>query len=78
MLDSKDFIEGDYEKYIQPLTKANMSQLFIQNFGGWSKETSKRKFFNVLKNGLVKLFFLEDQFIGYVSYSSEKKDLSLT
>jgi len=68
----KSYQEGDYEKYIKSLTKENMEQLFVENFGGWSDEVSDKKFFSVLENGFVKLFFLENEFVGYVTYESEK------
>lgn len=71
---AKDYVKGDYEKYIKSLTKTNMCQLFKKNFGGWSDETSEKKFFEVLKNGFVKLFFIENTFVGYVSYNSEKNN----
>lgn len=70
----KEYVNGDYEKYIQSLTKENMCELFIDNFGGWSDEVSKNKFFEILKNGFIKLFFLQNKFAGYVSYCSEKND----
>lgn len=70
----KDYSEGDYEKYVQKLTKDNMQNLFEENFGGWSDEVSEKKFFEVLKNGNVKLFFLEGDFVGYVSYEIEKNN----
>ena len=46
--------------------------MFIDNFGGWSDLVSEKKFFEVANNGFVKLFFLKDVFIGYVSFNSEK------
>lgn len=73
-LKPRNFLEGDYEKYIQNLTKNHMKQLFIDNFGGWSNKVSKDKFFKVLKNGFVKLFFLENDFVGYVTYEVEKNN----
>lgn len=73
-LTSRDYSEGDYEKYIQKLTKDNMEKLFIQNFGGWSDEVSRNKFFDVLKKGTVKLFFLDDIFVGYVSFEVEREN----
>ena len=47
-LEPKPYQEGDFEKYIQLVTKENMQQLFIDNFGGFSDETSKKKFFETL------------------------------
>ena len=71
-LESRNYQEGDYEKYIQSLTKENMQKLFLENFGGWSDEVSKKKFFKVLDTGFVRLFFLENNFIGYVSFNVER------
>jgi GNAT superfamily N-acetyltransferase len=73
-LEIRDYTEGDYEKYIQSLTKENMQKLFLDNFGGWSDEVSKNKFFKVLADGYVKLFFLEDSFIGYVTFNQEENN----
>lgn len=73
-LNHRDYQESDYIEYIQNLTKQNMEQLFIDNFGGWSDEVSKNKFFDVLKNGIVQLFFLEKVFIGYVTFNTEKNN----
>ena len=67
----KDYTEGYYQKYIQTLTKENMEQLFIANFGGWSDEISKQKFFDIVKLGFIQLFFIKDRFIGYISYNLE-------
>ena len=75
-LENKNYIDGDYEKHIKPLTKNNMQQLFIDNFGGWSDEVSEKKFYDVVKNGFVELFFLDDEFVGYVSFNVEKNDCS--
>jgi len=71
-LESRNYQEGNYEQYIQSLTKNNMQKLFLENFGGWSDEVSKNKFFKVLDTGFVQLFFLEDNFIGYVSFNVER------
>ncbi len=71
-LNSRDYIKGDYESHIKFLTKQNMEQLFIDNFGGWSDSVSEKKFFNSLDNGFVRLFFLKDVFVGYVSFNLEK------
>lgn len=68
---SRNYIEGDYERYIQPLTKDNMKELFEHNFGGWSDDVSKNKFFDVVSLGFVELFFLNEQFVGYVSFNVE-------
>jgi len=73
-LSSRDFVDGDYQRYIRPLTKENMEKLFIDNFGGWSDLVSEQKFFNIVKEGFVRLFFLEDTFIGYISFGSEEED----
>lgn len=70
-LTSRPFQEGDYEKYIQKLTKDNMKEHFVKNFGGWSDSVSKDKLFKVLREGVVKLFFDEDKFVGYVSFNVE-------
>ena len=75
-LEIRDYKDGDYEKYIQSLTKENMQKLFLNNFGGWSDEVSKKRFFEALSNGYVKLFFLKNSFIGYVSFNPEKKNLN--
>ena len=71
-LTSKIYNKKDYEKYIKTLTKENMQKLFLENFGGWSDSVSEKKFFEVLNDGFVRLFFLNDVFIGYVSLNSEK------
>ncbi len=71
-LNFRDYIKGDYEKYIQVLVKDNMEQLFIENFGGWSDLVSEKKFFDVVNSGFVQLFFLDDIFVGYVSFNPEK------
>ncbi|MCK5108012.1 MAG: GNAT family N-acetyltransferase [Nanoarchaeota archaeon] len=75
-LDIRPYQKGDYEKYIQSLTKENMQKLFLENFGGWSDSVSEKKFFEVLKTGFVRLFFLNNEFIGYVSLNSEKNNPS--
>lgn len=71
-LTPKNYESDDYNKYIKELHKDNMQKLFIDNFGGWSDEVSKNRFFDVVKNGFVQLFFLKDKFIGYVSFNTEK------
>lgn len=71
-LKSRSYLKGDYEKFIKKLTKDNMQKLFIENFGGWSDAVSEKRFFNVVENGFIELFFLDDIFIGYVSFNSEK------
>jgi len=71
-LESRNYIKGDYEKYVKSLTKQNMEQLFIDNFGGWSDLVSEKKFFDIVNRGFVQLFFLEDVFVGYVSFNAEK------
>jgi RimJ/RimL family protein N-acetyltransferase len=71
-LELRNYIEGDYEKHIKSLTKENMRYLFIDNFGGWSDEVSEKKFFEVLNNGFVELFFLKDELLGYVTFNQEK------
>lgn len=71
-LDSREFIEGDYEKFICSITKDHMKDLFIKNFGGWSDEVSRNKFFEILESGFVRLFFLNDEFVGYVTFSLER------
>ena len=72
----RDFIGGDYEKYIKEMTKIHMKKYFMENFGGWSDELSRDKFFKVLANGYVKLFFIKDMFVGYVTFNPEIKDPS--
>ena len=74
MLKFRNFEEGDYETYIQELTKNNMKQLFLDNFGGWSDEVSAKKFFEVEKTGHAWLFFLKEKFIGYVTFGVEKNN----
>lgn len=71
---TREYQEGDYEKYIRTLTKDNMQDLFKKNFGGWSNQVSDKKFKNIIKDetGHVDLFFIEDLFVGYVSYNEEK------
>lgn len=71
-LKPRNYQEKDYEQYIQSLTKTNMQKLFLENFGGWSDEVSKKKFFKVVENGFVELFFLEGVFVGYVSSNMER------
>jgi len=73
-LTSRNFQEGDYEKYLQKLTRNNMRDHFVKNFGGWSDTVSKNKLLKVVKEGVVKLFFAEDDFVGYVSFNSEKNN----
>jgi len=73
-LRNRNYLQDDYEKYIQPLVKENMQQLFIENFGGWSDAVSKNKFFETLKIGSIQLFFKEETFVGYVSYEEEKNN----
>lgn len=73
-LKSRSYVKGDYEKFIKKLTKDNMQKLFVDNFGGWSDVVSKKRFFNVVNNGFIELFFLDDLFVGYVSFNSEKYD----
>ncbi len=69
---SKEYREGNFEVLIQPLLRENMKQLFIDNFGGWSDVVSKDKFFEVIQEGIVQLFFKEKEFVGYISASPEK------
>lgn len=73
-LTSRNYVYGDYEEYIQGLTRDNMRPLFVKNFGGWSNAVSKKKFFDVLSSGFVRLFFLNELFVGYVSFASERDD----
>ena len=73
-LEMREFFEGDYEKYIKSLTKENMQKLFLENFGGWSDLVSQEKFFKVLAEGYVKLFFLKNSFIGYISFNQEENN----
>lgn len=73
-IQSRSYVKGDYELFIRSLTKDNMEQLFIENFGGWSDEVSSNKFFDVVKKGFVELFFSDDVFLGYVSFNLEKND----
>ena len=56
---SRAYKDGDYEKYIQSLTKENMQQLFIENFGGWSDELSQNKFFKVCQSGGISMVIIE-------------------
>ena len=69
-----DYKDGDYDKYIKDLTKENMEQHFITNFGGWSDLVSEKKFMILADNGFIKLIFLKDIFIGYITFNKEKKD----
>ena len=73
-LESKKYQEGDYEKHIRTLTKTNMQELFKKNFGGWSNQISDKKFKNIINDetGHVELFFIDDLFVGYVSYNEER------
>ncbi len=70
----RNYIEEDYDNYIKVLIKENMEQLFIDNFGGWSDEVCKKKFFNIVKQGFVELFFFDNVFAGYVSFNIEKNN----
>lgn len=72
----KEYLEGEYEKHILPLTKSHMQQFFIDNFGGWSDEVCEKRFFKTLKDAFVKLFYLENVFVGYVSYSLEENNVN--
>lgn len=71
-LTERDYREGDYESYIQKLTEEHMRLYFEEHFGGWSAKLSKKKFLDVLKTGLVKLFFLKDKFVGYYTVEVER------
>lgn len=71
---SRPFQEDDYESHIESLIEENMKQLFISNFGGWSKEVSERKFLDIAEFGFVEVFFEDHKFIGYVSVGPEKND----
>jgi GNAT superfamily N-acetyltransferase len=51
-----------------------MENYFVKHFGGWSDEISKKKFFDVIANGFVQLFFLGEDFVGYVSFNPEKNN----
>jgi GNAT superfamily N-acetyltransferase len=73
-MQSRKFIKEDHEKYLKKLTKENMQQLFLENFGGWSDEVSEKKLLEVAKTGTVQLFFEENTFIGYVSFNIEKEN----
>ena len=73
-LNSRAYIEGDYEKYVKDLTRENMEKYFVEHFGGWNKKVSEKKFYEVINSGFVQLFFLDDEFIGYVSCNTEKND----
>ena len=55
-LTSRKYLQGYYETHIQSLVKENMKQLFIDNFGGFSDEVSKKKLFNIIEKGYVQLF----------------------
>lgn len=70
-LTSRLFENTDFDKYIKTLTRDNMRDYFVKNFGGWSDSVSKDKLFKVVKEGVVKLFFDEDKFVGYVSFNVE-------
>jgi ribosomal protein S18 acetylase RimI-like enzyme len=74
-IQSRPYILGDYENYLQAITKKNMQALFIDNFGGWSDEVSKRKLLTVAKTGKVELFFVKEKFVGYVSFETEKNHI---
>lgn len=74
ILFSRDFKEGDYDEYIQKLTRDNMRDHFIKNFGGWSEQVSKNKILKVAKEGVVRLFFNDNNFVGYVSFNPESND----
>ena len=70
-LTSREYTDGDYDKYIKSLVKTNMQDLFKANFGGWSDPISKKRFFKALTDGFIQLFFLEEEFVGYVSFNEE-------
>lgn len=75
VIHSRSFQEGDYEKYIQKLTRTNMRDHFIKHFGGWSDSVSKHKLLKTVDIGVVELFFNDDEeFVGYVSYNPEKNN----
>ncbi|MFP4523367.1 MAG: GNAT family N-acetyltransferase [Candidatus Nanoarchaeia archaeon] len=75
IIHSRSFQEGDYEEYIQKLTRDSMKDFFVKHFGGWSDKVSKQKLFKVLKEGVVELFFNDhEKFVGYVSFNPEKND----
>jgi ribosomal protein S18 acetylase RimI-like enzyme len=42
-----------------------MQQYFVDFFGGWSDEVSKKRFFTCVKQGVVQLYFINDNFVGY-------------
>lgn len=73
-LNSRAYVEGDYEKYIKELTKENMKKYFVEHFGGWNAKVSEKKFYEVINSGFVELFFLDEKFIAYVSCNTEKND----
>jgi GNAT superfamily N-acetyltransferase len=64
-LTNRSFQEGDYETFVQALTKSHMQQYFVEFFGGWSDDVSKKRFFKCVEQGSVQLFFLNDSFVGY-------------
>ena len=70
----RDHYEGDYDKYIKEITKENMKKYFMENFGGWSDELSRNKFYKVVANGYVKLFFIKEKLVGYVTFNPELKE----
>ena len=49
-----------------------MEEPFAKHFGGWSDVVSKDKFSQSLQNGFIQLAFLEDNFVGYVSFEPER------
>jgi ribosomal protein S18 acetylase RimI-like enzyme len=64
-----------YLDSILNLCKENMQELFIDNFGGWSDNTSKNKFLKTITNGKIELFFTKNnEFIGFITFSIEKNN----
>jgi len=56
---------------IKSISKENMEELFIKNFGGWSDSVSSEQLKKILEEGYV--YVLEDEGVkGFVTFFEEK------
>lgn len=60
------------EKEILELLKENMKELFLENFGGWNDETSKKQFEDISSEGYTYIVKNDDKMMGYVSFYPEE------
>jgi ribosomal protein S18 acetylase RimI-like enzyme len=71
----RNYVEGDYEKYILPLDKENMKRYVDRHIkGGWSDEENKKGFQRYLENGWVFLFEIRNEVVGTLIITPDKKD----